>query len=448
MELNSTLLQIDSLKKEAEGLKPVKPDWERAFWEKFRLEFNYNSNHMEGNTLTYGQTKLLLLFDRTTGDNKGREIEEMKAHDVALKMITELSADAESMLTEKLIREINELILVRPFYNDAITPAGQPTKRLITPGIYKKQPNSVLLPDGNMFYYASPEETPILMGELTEWYNQNKKEIHPVRLAALMHYKLVRIHPFDDSNGRTTRLVMNFILMQYGYAPVVIESKKKDNYLAALNKADTGDIEAFEEYIAGVSIRWQEIFLKAVNGEKIEEPEDFEKEVELLRRQLSKKEEVEVKKSKQVVEQIIIQSIFPLLENIEKKLDGLKSFFFENSIIINGANYNRKVSNISELKSSFQALISQLLDGAQMEIKFIHTDLIKTGKRKFSYFSTVKLSFNNYNYVIKMGQDKEVVIKKRYGHQLSEEELESIVENLAKKELESIKRELDRSTPI
>ena len=80
--LPSSLEKIDSLRQQLEKLKPLKREDEERLWKKFRLEWNYNSNHIEGNTLTYGQTELLLIFEKTTGDHDMREYEEMKAHDV------------------------------------------------------------------------------------------------------------------------------------------------------------------------------------------------------------------------------------------------------------------------------------------------------------------------------------------------------------------------------
>ncbi len=429
MELNQVLAQIDSLKKEAETLLPAKPEFERAFWEKFRLEFNYNSNHMEGNTLTYGQTKLLLLFDRTTGDNKGREIEEMKAHDVALKMIIEISSDTESRLTEKLIREINELILVRPFYNDAMTPEGKPTKRLITPGEYKKHPNSVLLPDGNMFYYASPEETPALMGDLIAWYHQNKDIIHPVRLAALMHYKLVRIHPFDDSNGRTTRLVMNFILMQNGYAPLVIESKKKENYLTALNKADVGNLDAFEEYIAGVSVRWQEIFLKAIRGEKVEDPEDFEKEVELFKKQIQTKND----KRNTSPYNILVNSFLPLIVKAEARLSVMDDFFLAKNV----SKFTIDDSGTYEIEKVLNNFSKEIPLKNKFLFSYQHMEL-KTKSILKNYVNDIELRFTNDTYKISLYPSGRT-IEKVNRHVLSGNEIDEIADFISKEEFGFIK---------
>ena len=297
------LKQIDSLKKEADQLQPVKPELEKVFWEKFRLEFNYNSNHMEGNTLTYGHTQILLKSGDVVGKYNIRELQEMKAHDLALKIISESADDSEFSLSQKFIKEINETILVEPYYNDAITQDGKPTQKLIIPGEYKKTPNSVRLSNGEMFNYPSPEETPALMGDLIDWYEKEtkSKELHPVHIAALFHYKLVRIHPFDDSNGRTSRLLMNYVLLKHGFAPLVIESTDKKNYLIALNEADAGDIQAFVDYIGKLGLRWHELYLKALKGEKIEQEGDFEKEVEILKKNLTHKQKITQKISKQTI---------------------------------------------------------------------------------------------------------------------------------------------------
>ena len=281
--LPSLLEKIDSLRQQLAKLKPLKREDEERLWKKFRLEWNYNSNHIEGNTLTYGQTELLILFGKTTGDHDIREYQEMQAHDVALKMIVEYANEESREISETDIRELNKIILVEPYWGNAQTADGQPTRKLITPGEYKKEPNSVLLQNGEMFHYASPEDTPVMMKELLEWYCEaaTQQKLHPVEIAALMHYKFIRIHPFDDSNGRTSRLLMNYVLLRHNYPPVIIKSADKKNYLNALNKADVGDVNAFVEYISEQLVLSLEMSLKATKGESIEELDDIEKEITL-----------------------------------------------------------------------------------------------------------------------------------------------------------------------
>ncbi|MCD4746370.1 MAG: Fic family protein [Bacteroidales bacterium] len=244
-----TIKKIEILKKQVVALLPLKSEDEKRLKKKYRLEFNYNSNHLEGNTLTYGQTQLLLFYDKSSGDVPVSDIEEMKAHDVALSQIEEMSIDKERFLTEQFIKELNKIILVKPYWKDAITYDGTPTRKKIEIGTYKTTPNSVQLRNGEIHEYASPSETPAKMNDLMAWYNENVNKIHPVQLAAEFHYRFVCIHPFDDGNGRVARLLMSYILLRNGYPPVIVKSEDKENYLTALQKADSGDLITLIEYI-------------------------------------------------------------------------------------------------------------------------------------------------------------------------------------------------------
>ena len=464
MELTDILQQIDSLKQEAENLQPIKPDpiaigLEKVFWDKFRLEFNYNSNHMEGNTLTYDHTQLLLLFDKVVGDYSLRELEEMKAHDVAFKVTKEGALEIEHLLTEKFIKEINQTILVRPFYKEAITPDGQATRRLIEPGQYKKYPNSVRLENGEIFNYVSPEETPALMGDLIDWYRKetDTKELHPVQLAALFHYRFVRIHPFDDGNGRTTRLLMNYLLMRNGFAPIVIESNDKKNYLLALNKADTGDIEAFVFYIAKLTLRWEELYIKALKGEKIEEPKDFEKDLHLLKKKIKNSSnkidlvltsELFFSYLKPLIIDLTLRAIMELKQfdelfsskkiklyntypvNTNKKKRGTKEISFENDNIdqirdeIENNLWGFRVSNSTREQIFCIEYEHQYLKDISFA-SFIYSTII-TFNFKMGYYSLV---LNSHDYEI----------KKTYDQEIDDSEIDELIKYASRKELEKIK---------
>ncbi len=292
--MQTVLQKIQALQETLKGLT-MKPEYQKALDKKFRLEFNYNSNHIEGNTLTYNETELLLLFDDTKGGHTMREYEEMKAHDVAFQLVKDWADDEPHTLTESSIRQLNEIILVRPFWKEAITPDGQDTRRLIKVGEYKEHPNSVRLQNGEIFEYTSPTDTPIKMGELIAWYREEeaKKELHPVALAALLHYKFVCIHPFDDGNGRVSRLLMNYVLLKNGLPPVVIKTADKSNYLSALHSADTGDLDTFVKYI-GEQLIWSlELNIKAGKEESVEEPDDWGKKVSLLEVKINAKKELQ-----------------------------------------------------------------------------------------------------------------------------------------------------------
>ena len=119
-------------------------------------------------------------------------------------------------------------------------PGGVQTSYVIHAGRYKTRPNSVITRYGDRFEYASPEETPSLMADLVDWYNKAEQEgkLTPIELATLFHYRYIRIHPFEDGNGRIARLMVNFILTRHDYPMIVVRSRKKSEYLEALHQAD------------------------------------------------------------------------------------------------------------------------------------------------------------------------------------------------------------------
>lgn len=232
--------KIEELYQEWQNVQPIKDEYLQRLNRKFMLEFNYNSNHIEGNTLTYGQTELLLMFGRVVGNAYMRDLEEMKAHNVCLKMMQEEASIKEKSLTETFIRTLHQTMLREDYTVYRQLPGGVNTSYVVHAGCYKTRPNSVITPSGERFEYASPEETPALMADLVAWYNQVEEDeiMSPVELAALFHYRYIRIHPFEDGNGRIARLLMNYILTKHDYPMLVIRSKTKKNYLDALGKAD------------------------------------------------------------------------------------------------------------------------------------------------------------------------------------------------------------------
>ncbi|HMG15401.1 MAG TPA: Fic family protein [Saprospiraceae bacterium] len=287
--MEDSIQKIEQLISALRELQPLKPEYQDILDKKIRLEFNYNSNHIEGNTLTYGETELLLIFGKTTGNHDLREYEEMKAHNVTFEMVKEWAKEMERPLTETDIKDLNRILLVSPYWKEAITPNGQDTMKEIHIGEYKKMPNSVRLQNGEIFHYASPEETPALMGDLIQWYRNEevKGEMHPANLAALLHYKFVCIHPFDDGNGRISRLLLNYALLKNKLPPVIIKTSDKKNYLFALNQADTGNENAFIEYVLGQLINSLEMNIRAAKGENLEEDGDLLKEISILSKQVS-----------------------------------------------------------------------------------------------------------------------------------------------------------------
>lgn len=207
---------------------------------RFMVDFNYNSNHIEGNTLTYGQTEILLLFGKVVGEADLRHVQEMTASNVGLRMMTEAASLKDMPLTQNFIRTLHKTLLREDYIVYRGLPDGGQTSYVIHAGQYKTRPNSVVTRYGDRFEYASPEETPSLMSDLVDWYNEAEQDakLSPVELAALFHYRYIRIHPFEDGNGRIARLMVNYILSRHGYPMVVVRSRKKNEYLEALHQTD------------------------------------------------------------------------------------------------------------------------------------------------------------------------------------------------------------------
>lgn len=206
---------------------------------RFTVEYNYNSNHLEGNTLTYGQTELLLLFGKVSGEGHLKDFDDMKASEVSVKMMTDEATNAKNPLTQNFIRTLHHTLLREDYTEYRTLPNGVQTSFVIHAGQYKTRPNSVITRYGDRFEYASPEETPALMSDLVDWYNEEEKgELTPVELAALFHYRYIRIHPFEDGNGRIARLMVNFILSRHGWPMIVVRNRNKQEYLEALHQTD------------------------------------------------------------------------------------------------------------------------------------------------------------------------------------------------------------------
>ena len=271
--------KIENLLKEWRDAQPLNVALQGRFDQAFTVDFNFNSNHLEGNTLTYGQTKLLLLFGKIKGEALFRDCEEMKAHNVGLEMMKIEALDKERPLSENFIRELNRTILAGDYYK--VSNDGSYRYKIHT-GIYKTRPNSVITAAGEMFDYASPEETPSLMGDLVKWYNteEQKAVLSAVELAALFHYRYIRIHPFEDGNGRIARLLVNYILLRHNYPMVVIPTADRKNYLNALSLCDenTGkepynganatleQIKPFYDYIQFFVVRKLEFAVQLIKG--------------------------------------------------------------------------------------------------------------------------------------------------------------------------------------
>lgn len=438
--LSSKLL--NEIKKKSEllnSLKPLSQENQNKLDKKFRLEFNFNSNHLEGNTLTYGETELLLIFDQTEGTHDFREYQEMQAHDVALKMVQEEAAEAERPLLENFIRELNAKLLVKPFWKDASTADGQSTRKEIIPGEYKKTPNSVRLANGEIFDYSAPGDVQKEIAELVSWFNEKSESEDSVLLASLLHYRFVRIHPFDDGNGRTARLLMNYVFAKNNLPLVIIKSAEKKEYLAALNKADTGDLSAFVEYI-GNRLLWSlDLSIKAAKGENIDEDDDLDKELELLKQELKQvPNEFEKKKTYEEIEAIMNKSVVPLFWELNRNISKIEELFVEiySSIVIE--TFKQRVNGQSPIILIFEDLqkeyeltgkyiVDRMIEDVNLSFYFI---ALKKTITKKDIRCELHLKFEDYHYIIHDNITKQDIIRIPYGRFFTKSEINTIVKSV------------------
>ena len=231
---------IEDMMNEWNALQPLSDRDREMLSRRFTIDFNYNSNHIEGNTLTYGQTELLLLFGKIVGEADVRDVHEMTASNVGLKIMKEEALLKETPLTQHFIRTLHKTLLREDYTVYRTLPGGVQTSYVIHAGQYKTRPNSVITRYGDRFEYASPEETPALMSDLVDWYNDAERsgKFTPIELAAIFHYRYIRIHPFEDGNGRIARLMVNYILTRHDYPMIVVRSRKKKQYIEALHRTD------------------------------------------------------------------------------------------------------------------------------------------------------------------------------------------------------------------
>ena len=416
------------LKKELDSLRPISKADEGRIMDKFRLDWNFHSNNMEGNTLTYGETKALILHNITAQGKPLKDHFEMTGHDEAIKWIMDI-VKQKRPLTEIFIRELHKLCLKEPYEVDAITPDGKPTKKMVQVGEYKTTPNHVATKTGEIFRFATPEETPAKMQELIDWYRQKieKQDVNAILLAAEFHYKYIRIHPFDDGNGRTARILMNFILMQFGFPPVVIKTEDKQNYISALEQADAGILEPFVEYIAGNLIYSLEIMIKGAKGLSIEEPDDIDKEVALLEQKLNAVSETTDKlKTKESILELYDDTILKLIDKLTRKGKLLEKFYSKLNMFLCISGWGKDCLDFE--KEAKILIKKKVLDGTSgIQIEFKYKEFRQKGFDKFDFKSQVSFVFHQTaSYQVKDSQDK-TVYEKRYGQQLTEEEINQVV---------------------
>jgi len=211
-----------------EYLKKGGKSGKKRFEEWYFTELTYNSNAIEGNSLSLRDTSMILNENIIPKNSTLREVYEVKNHKQAITFLENYKGD----LNEDFLLKLHSFILKEIDDENA--------------GVYRKIPVFIY---GSNVKLPSYNEVPKLMKAFFKGYKKIKREYHPIELAALISMKFVTIHPFIDGNGRVSRLLMNFIMKKFGYPEINIYMKHRNNYMMAVRKANDKDYELIIDFL-------------------------------------------------------------------------------------------------------------------------------------------------------------------------------------------------------
>ncbi|CAF3193228.1 unnamed protein product [Rotaria sp. Silwood2] len=234
---------IDNLLKEFYRIPDKNPYLRRAKRDAYYLHI-YHSNGIEGNTLSLRETQYIVETRLAIGGKSLIEQQEVLGLDLALQYVNCTLVNRLGSITLEDILEIHRRVLG---FIDPIE-AGQLRKHQVYVG---------------SFIPPAADEVPKYLDDFLKWLNslEDTRDLHAIELAAIAHYKFVYIHPFFDGNGRTGRLLMNLILMRFGFPPVIIQKSERFIYYSHLNQANDGDVRPLIRFIAKCTERTLKEFI-------------------------------------------------------------------------------------------------------------------------------------------------------------------------------------------
>ncbi|MBN1645013.1 Fic family protein [Candidatus Woesearchaeota archaeon] len=222
--------RLDKIKKNfSKEYKALPQTAKEKYLENFLVKFTYNSNRIEGSTLTLKDTANLLKEGISPRNRPVRDIKEAESHKKVFYDMLDYKKDLNLntvLYWHKLLLQDTDKEIAGRIRNHQVAIAG----------------TTVKLP--------SPVELNPLLNDFFKWYNKEKNKLHPIELAALVHLKFVSIHPFTDGNGRISRIMMNFVLHKTGFPMMDISYSNRASYYTALERSQkTGKEHIFVQYL-------------------------------------------------------------------------------------------------------------------------------------------------------------------------------------------------------
>lgn len=431
------------------ALLPLPKIVEERINQKFIVAYNYNSNLLEGNGLTYMQTELFLMSGQTKGSAKLSDYVKASAHNNALKKIVSASKRKNYSLTEDFVKELYKTLTSGPAINEYAMDDGclmDYMEHSFTVS-YKRKNNAILTPEGHTIHFASVSDTPKLMSELVAWYNAESQagKLHPIELAALLHYKFLCIHPFPDANGRIARLLVNFTLLKNDYPMIVIHCEDKDEYHRALAesnhvvgstgireaKANADDVSRLSELFTRLTINSFESCFKIVNGDDAVLYDELHRRISTLHKRLDvtiNRDDVKLAYSKPAVKSVVERTIVPLLKTWEEYLSEFDLLIYNRKSYMSIDGYEQNY------EYDFLSLADNLVHLDRIPEENIHLSLYITGIRNTNknknskpiYGGEIRITFYKSVYEIRNSAN-ETIYTKLYHQGLDEAETEEIM---------------------
>lgn len=238
--------RLEEKLKQLNTIRPLPTSAVKKLRDQLQIEMTYNSNAIEGNSLTLKETFLVINEGITVKGKPLKDHLEAKDHHTALQYLYKLvEGKTHHTLSEHLIRTLHQIIMQD---TDKEWAGTYRNANVIIGGAKHTPPDALNVPHD--------------MRALVNWLKDQKDTFHIVELASLLHHKLTYIHPFFDGNGRTSRIVMNLLLMQRGFPLVVILKNDRMKYYRVLGQADEGNYIPLVQFIAQAIERSLDVYFK------------------------------------------------------------------------------------------------------------------------------------------------------------------------------------------
>lgn len=469
-EIDTILSQVDHFQEEIESYGKLDAEIAKRIQYKFRLDWNYYSNAMEGNSLTRIETKQLMMDNVTIDGKPFKDIAEMRGHDTEVLEILKIGK-GEVRISERRIREVHKAIM----YED-----DQEKRSLI--GKWKTSDNHIINYRSEKFSFLPHQEVPEAMhrllnetnAEIDTFYSGKKNRKHPVLIALRFHLRYLEIHPFYDGNGRTGRLLMNLLLISFGYPPIILREKDRVSYYKILAEVQGygANPDGFYVFLGKLLLESQQLVLNVIEGKDVAEDDDLDKEILLWKSGLDGEVNDVKEKGDFLIAELYEKSFRSLFVSFIQKHKQFDDLFlnvdFENQI-------NSRFRNVSELEyfekwidfkgREMQIMAKELSEHQRLSLIITEirldpdfkdfTDPItkmkltikflgfKKSKSPFDVYSELTLQFDQYKYGVQVNGRIDQETEKLYTSIYTEKEIKKIVDDKVREFWSSLKIQVE-----